>query len=49
MEVFRHLGVESLVRDAGASLSPTKGIYSGHSLREVIEAKSEGCSPFEGS
>ncbi|KAJ7350401.1 FAD-binding monooxygenase-like protein [Mycena albidolilacea] len=39
MEVFRHLGVESLVRDAGASLSPTKGIYSGHSLREVIEAK----------
>ncbi|KAJ7261393.1 FAD-binding monooxygenase-like protein [Mycena haematopus] len=38
MEIFRHVGIEGLVRAAGASLSPSKGIYSGHSLREVIEA-----------
>ena len=36
MEVYRRLGIEELVRDAGASMSPTKGIYSGHSLKEVI-------------
>ena len=39
MEVYRTLGIDGLVREAGASLSPTGGIYSGHSLREVIEAK----------
>ncbi|KAF8186912.1 FAD-binding monooxygenase-like protein [Mycena galopus ATCC 62051] len=39
MEIFRHLGVEDLVRAAGASLSPTKGIHSGPSLWEVIEPK----------
>ena len=38
MEVFRRLGIDDLVREAGASLSPTKGIYSGPSLREVIES-----------
>lgn len=39
MEVFRHLGIDGLVREAGASLAPTKGIHSGHTLKEVIEAK----------
>jgi putative polyketide hydroxylase len=39
MELFRHLGIDGLVREAGASLSSSKGIHSGHSLKEVIEAK----------
>ena len=39
MELYRGLGIEDRVREAGASLSPTFGIHSGHSLREVIEAK----------
>lgn len=39
MEIYRHLGIEDHVHEAGASLSPTKGIYSGYSLKEVIEAK----------
>ncbi|KAI9742201.1 MAG: hypothetical protein M1818_004101 [Claussenomyces sp. TS43310] len=39
MELYRGLGIDSLVREAGASLSPSMGIHSGHSLREVIEAK----------
>ncbi|KAF2714057.1 FAD-binding monooxygenase-like protein [Pleomassaria siparia CBS 279.74] len=39
MELFRHLGIDDRVREAGASLSPTMGIYSGHTLREVIEMK----------
>ncbi|CAJ2502752.1 Uu.00g101460.m01.CDS01 [Anthostomella pinea] len=38
MEVFRRLGIEDRVREAGASLFKTYGIYSGHSLSEVIEA-----------
>ena len=52
MEVFRHLGIDGLVREAGASLSPSFGIYSGNSLKEVIEAKArtEGAkkSPLTG-
>jgi len=39
MEFFRHLGIDNLVREAGASLAPTFGIYSGRSLKEVIEPK----------
>ena len=39
MELYRGLRIEDRVREAGASLSPTFGIHSGHSLREVIEAK----------
>ncbi|KIW33773.1 uncharacterized protein PV07_00597 [Cladophialophora immunda] len=39
MELYRRLGIEGLVHEAGASLSPSKGIYSGASLREVIEPK----------
>jgi putative polyketide hydroxylase len=39
MEIFRRLGIDGLIREAGASISPSKGISSGHSLKEVIEAK----------
>lgn len=39
MEIFRHLGVDELVRKAGASISASMGIYTGSSLKEVIEAK----------
>jgi len=39
MELFRHLGIDDLVRQAGASLSPSKGIYSGNTLKEVIEPR----------
>ncbi|MCJ1286221.1 hypothetical protein MMC26_005566 [Xylographa opegraphella] len=39
MELFRHLGIEDRVREAGASISASMGIFSGHSLREVIESK----------
>ncbi|OAP63079.1 hypothetical protein AYL99_02306 [Fonsecaea erecta] len=37
MELYRQLGIEELVHEAGASLSPSKGIYKGASLKEVIE------------
>ena len=37
MEIYRRLGVDDLVREAGASLSPTMGMYTGPSLKEVIE------------
>lgn len=36
MELFRRLYLEDLVREAGASLKATRGMYSGHSLLEVI-------------
>ena len=39
MELYRGLRIEDRVREAGALLSPTFGIHSGHSLREVIETK----------
>lgn len=39
MELYCHLGIEDCVREAGASLSPSMGILSGYSLKEVIEAK----------
>jgi len=37
MELFRELGVDEAVREAGASISASMGIYSGASLVEVIE------------
>jgi putative polyketide hydroxylase len=37
MELFRHLGIEDRVREAGASMSASMGMYNGPSLREVIE------------
>ena len=39
MELYRRLGIEDRVHEAGASLSPTMGIYTGHSLKEIIGAK----------
>ncbi|KAI4186571.1 MAG: hypothetical protein L6R41_003387 [Letrouitia leprolyta] len=52
MELFRHLGVEDRVREAGASMSSTMGMYNGSSLREVIEThpRKEGARrlPFTG-
>jgi putative polyketide hydroxylase len=45
MEFYRGLGIDDLVREAGASLSPTMGIHSGHSLKEVIEAKKRTKGP----
>ena len=45
MELYRHLGIHERVVEAGASLSPTMGMYSGHSLREVIEANPRTKAP----
>ncbi|KAL8736977.1 MAG: hypothetical protein Q9181_002145 [Wetmoreana brouardii] len=39
MEIFRSLGIEDRVREAGASLSPSVGMYSGSSLKDVLEVK----------
>ncbi|TGO25207.1 hypothetical protein BPAE_0085g00270 [Botrytis paeoniae] len=39
MELFRGLGMDNLVREAGASMKATMGIHKGKSLKEVIEAK----------
>ena len=48
MELYRSLGIQDLVREAGASMSATGGLHLGHSLREVIEAKprTEGRKKF---
>lgn len=45
MELYRGLGIEGRVREAGASLSASFGIYSGYSLREVVEAKPRSDGP----
>ena len=37
MELYRGLGIDEAVRAAGASLSPSIGIYRGSSLLDVIE------------
>ncbi|EHY60086.1 hypothetical protein HRR83_006446 [Exophiala dermatitidis] len=37
MELYRGIGIDEAVRKAGESLSPSIGIYQGHSLVEVIE------------
>ena len=39
MELFRDLGIQDRVREAGASISASMGIFSGSSLKEVIEAR----------
>lgn len=39
MELYRGLGIDDLVREAGASMKATMGIHKGQSLKEVIEAK----------
>ena len=39
MELFRHLGLADSVREAGQSISASRGIHSGTSLKEVVEKK----------
>lgn len=39
MELYRGLGIQDRVHEAGASISASMGILSGHSLKEVIEAR----------
>ena len=39
MELYRGLGFEDRAREAGASMSPTMGMMSGSSLKELIEAR----------
>ncbi|MCJ1227039.1 hypothetical protein MMC12_003694 [Toensbergia leucococca] len=45
MELYRALGIEDRVREAGASLSASMGILSGHTLKEVIEARPRTTGP----
>ncbi|TEY63937.1 hypothetical protein BOTCAL_0149g00210 [Botryotinia calthae] len=45
MELFHGLGIDDLVREAGASMKATMGIRKGKSLKEVIAAK----KPTDGS
>lgn len=37
MEIYRELGLEEAIRVAGAELSPSFGLYTGATLKEVIE------------
>ncbi len=39
MELYRGLGFQDRAREAGASISASKGIFSGQTLKEVIEAR----------
>lgn len=39
MEIFRHLGIDGDIHDAGAAIASSKGIYTGASLRDVIGPK----------
>lgn len=39
MELYRGIGISDAVREAGASIAPSMGIYSGQSLKSVIESK----------
>ena len=45
MELYRGLGIDERVREAGASLSASKGIFIGNSLKEVIEARPRIAEP----
>lgn len=45
MELYRRLGIEDRVREAGASLSASMGILSGNSLKEVIEVRPRAEGP----
>jgi putative polyketide hydroxylase len=47
MELYRRLGIDDLIREAGASISPSHGIYSGSSLMEVIDPKPRGSKTKE--
>src|SRR3569623_699477 len=37
MEFYRELGLDEKIRSAGADLAPSMGIFSGKTLKEVIE------------
>lgn len=39
MEIYRGIGISDAIREAGASLASSMGIYSGQSLKSVIEPK----------
>ena len=39
MEIYRSIGIDEAVREAGLTLALSFGIYTGASLREVIEPK----------
>ncbi len=39
MELYRGLGFQDRAREAGASISASNGIFSGQTLKEVIEAR----------
>jgi putative polyketide hydroxylase len=39
MEIFRSMGITEAVREAGASMAPTRGIFSGSSLNSVLEKR----------
>src|SRR2546430_8480941 len=39
MELYRELGIDEAVREAGAELADTFGLYKGQTLREVVESK----------
>lgn len=51
MEIYRSLGIDEAVRAAGSTLSPSMGIYTGTSLKEMIESKprKEGTRKFPGA
>jgi len=42
MELFRELGLEERIRDAGSRLAPAIGIYRGATLAEVLEKNGHG-------
>jgi 2-polyprenyl-6-methoxyphenol hydroxylase-like FAD-dependent oxidoreductase len=39
MEIYRSISISDAVREAGASLAPSMGMYSGTSLTSIIETK----------
>lgn len=50
MEFYRELGLDEKIRSAGADLAPSMGIFSGKTLKEVIEPlPREGNRSFPGA
>lgn len=45
MELFRELGLEEAVREAGAELAPSFGIFAGETLADVIGPLPRGAKP----
>jgi 2-polyprenyl-6-methoxyphenol hydroxylase-like FAD-dependent oxidoreductase len=45
MELYRAIGIVDRVREAGASIASSAGLFQGHSLREVIEARPRQTQP----